>query len=274
MRVTVAPSPPQSRSYKALRDHTAIGRHLAGVIAADPRMRGLVLDVGCGADGPTIEHYFDMYKLPARLDGVDPAPTVAGNPWVTRSWSGEFERCDIPVDTYDALVSINVVEHVARPTEFLRQALRVLKPGGVFYAVTPNAVHPFPPCVKLIQVLGLKGRMVADKAGWNDYPAYYRLNSRSKVTRAARQAGFAAAEFHYHANIQWHQYFPRPLRFAPAVFDRLIGTRCQPMFQMLLWKLEKPGAWGGPAEVEREAERPRRAAAVASAGAAAPEVMS
>ncbi len=259
MRVAVAPSPPELCSPPMLRDHAAIGRSLAAVIAADPRVRGHVLDVGCGAGGPTIEHYFDVYKLPARLDGVDPSPDVAGNPWITRAFCGEFERCDIPADTYDALVSINVVEHVARPEEFLRQAFRVLRPGGAIFALTPNAVHPFPPCVKVVQVLGLKSRMVAGKVGWNDYPAYYRLNSRAVVTRYARAVGFAAAEFHYRANLQWWQYFPRPLRFVPAAYDLLVGARFQPCYQMLLWRLEKPGHWPGPAPVDPDPPRPRAA---------------
>ena len=53
--------------------------------------------------------------------------------------------------------------------------------------------------------------------------------------------------------------------------DALIGTRFQPVFQMLLWKLEKPGVWTGPAPVEPEPPRPRpRAASPAGATEASP----
>ena len=62
----------------------------------DQRLRGTVLDVGCGADGPTIEHYFPLYRLPATLDGVDPMPGVQNNPWIDRAWHGEFDAASIP----------------------------------------------------------------------------------------------------------------------------------------------------------------------------------
>lgn len=257
MLVSIAANPAVGKSFGQLKDHAAVGRFLASVMSADPRVRGRVLDVGCGASGPTIEHYFDLYRLPALLDGVDPMPGVENNPWVDRAWHSEFDSAPIPETHYDALLSINVVEHVANPATFLAQAFRVLKPGGALYAVTPNAVHPFPPCVRVIQALGLKEKMVKGQTGWNDYPAYYRLNSRGSVIRFGERAGFSAAHFVHHPNLQWKQYFPGPLKAFPIAFDFVLGTRVPVLFQMLLWRLEKPGQWVDDRMPPPAVKRPR-----------------
>ena len=39
---------------------------------------------------------------------------------------------------FDAVVSFETIEHVAEPAEFVREARRVLKPGGTFVVSTPN----------------------------------------------------------------------------------------------------------------------------------------
>lgn len=251
--VKQGPRSPAEGNLAAIRDHSRTGRWFAEQIAADPRLKGRVLDVGCG-DSPTISHYHAMYKLPAQLDGLDPTPAVWQNTWITRKWQGEFEKCPIPEGEYDALVSINVAEHVSDPGAFLRQAFRVLKPGGRYYSLTPSGVHPFPYCVRLIQALKLKQGMVKDQDGWNDYPAYYRLNSPSALRRYGGAAGFSGLTLIRHSNMQWHQYWPRPLRFVPWTYDMLLGTRFVPLYQSLLFVLEKPGTWTGPSPRMSDAE--------------------
>jgi SAM-dependent methyltransferase len=39
---------------------------------------------------------------------------------------------------FDAVISMDVVEHVASPLPWLNEALRVLKPGGLLFLTTPN----------------------------------------------------------------------------------------------------------------------------------------
>ena len=40
--------------------------------------------------------------------------------------------------SYDAVVSMDVIEHVVDPLPWLREALRVLRPGGTLFLTTPN----------------------------------------------------------------------------------------------------------------------------------------
>ena len=108
-------------------------RHEAGYLAALPFVSGVVVDAGCGeGDGLRV-----LAAGGCSVVGLDydagclsraPAPAV---------------RCNLvalplaPVSV-DAVVSLQVVEHLWTPDEFLAGCARVLRPGGRLVVTTPN----------------------------------------------------------------------------------------------------------------------------------------
>lgn len=46
----------------------------------------------------------------------------------------------LPDNTYDCIVSIEVLEHLENHVQFIREVLRVLKPGGTIILTTPNVL--------------------------------------------------------------------------------------------------------------------------------------
>lgn len=245
MKVTIAPPVPQFGDYAAVvREPASWQRYFADVIAADPRVRGRVLDVGC-KDRPHMEENLRLVTLPAQLDGVDPMPLVQENPYLTRRWQGFFESCpDIPAGAYDAIVSFQVVEHVEKAEAFIRAAYRALKPGGVFYATTPHAGHPFAWCVRGLDLLRIKHWFgdEDDSERINAIPTYYRLNRRGPLARMGGAAGFESLHIVYYPNIGWQYYFPKAVRFIPAAYDRLLATRIPRLAMLMLYRLEKPAS--------------------------------
>lgn len=251
MDVVFGPTPPLMGKHKALAANTdAPYEYLIRCIKDDPRLRGRMIDVGCGEwpPGPVTKVLYPLYQLAAELDGIDPFPGVKDHPWLTHAWVGDFgENCPVPSNTYDTALAINVVEHLADPLPFLRGIQRVLKPGGMFIATTPSSRHPFAWCVRAIERAGLKHAAAKRHDNVNDYPAYYRCNSTAQVTRLAKAAGFVKVSFFHHPAVNWRQHLPTALRPAGYLYDELIGIRSRGLAQQCMFILEKAGSEAGPA---------------------------
>lgn len=241
MKLTIAPPHPYLGRFDQLdRERGEATRYYIEWVGSDPRMKGRVLDVGSGGDYPTPKVVRALLEQCGQHDGVDPNPAIANHPALTERWCAPIEEAPLPAEAYDAMFSFWVAEHIRDPDRFAKQAIHTLKPGGVFYAFTPHALHPFPLAVRMLQMINLKRlakrRMIQQE---KVFPAYYRMNRLGSIARAAERAGFAAAEFHYLPSVQWDHYFPRPLRFLPNLYDRLIGVRFQRAAQVIAYRLEK-----------------------------------
>lgn len=51
---------------------------------------------------------------------------------------GDMTRSELPSDSFDIVVSVEVLEHVEEDERFVSEVCRVLRPGGLFLMTTPN----------------------------------------------------------------------------------------------------------------------------------------
>jgi 2-polyprenyl-6-hydroxyphenyl methylase/3-demethylubiquinone-9 3-methyltransferase len=101
-----------------------------------------VLDVGCGG-GYTCEF---LAKRGAIVSGIDPsaacieaAQAHAAASALTISYHiGVGEKLPFAAEQFDAVVCVDVLEHVQNPSATVAEISRVLKPGGVFCFDTIN----------------------------------------------------------------------------------------------------------------------------------------
>ncbi|HYC31687.1 MAG TPA: class I SAM-dependent methyltransferase [Gemmatimonadales bacterium] len=97
---------------------------------------GRILDVGCGT-GYFIESLRDRYEV----HGVDPSPIAVrlcrerGLDQVRLGSAYQLERCDDR--GFDAVYFLDVIEHLDDDVLALREAIRVLEPGGVVVVTVP-----------------------------------------------------------------------------------------------------------------------------------------
>lgn len=96
---------------------------------------GVLVDVGCG----TGELWRYMGKRYSRYIGVD-AARYDGFPD-----DGEFHQVDLntgraplPDECADVVVSVETIEHLENPRAFMRELVRLSKPGGRVVVTTPN----------------------------------------------------------------------------------------------------------------------------------------
>lgn len=52
--------------------------------------------------------------------------------------------------TFDAVVALELIEHLENPHHFLRQCMEMLKPGGMLLLSTPNLANPFSQALAII----------------------------------------------------------------------------------------------------------------------------
>ena len=98
---------------------------------------GRLLDVGCGA-GILLNR---MRQRGWKVDGIDldkKALNYAKNRFDLDLHCGDLAAAKFPDNSFDAVTMHHVIEHVPNPVEFLKEARRILKPGGRLVMVTPN----------------------------------------------------------------------------------------------------------------------------------------
>lgn len=120
--------------------------HMARYMFAAQSVRGcIVLDAGCGT-GYGAAHLAG--RGATRVLGVDVAAEAIEYARVHYQREnvffsvGDCTSLDFPDETFDVVVSLHVIEHVADAERYLSEMRRVLKADGVFILSTPNkAVH-------------------------------------------------------------------------------------------------------------------------------------
>lgn len=119
--------------------HGPIVRELSRVLVANPNSH--VLNVGSGP-------FFELEALPrtgARftLLDVDPravelAREIHGNKIAEAEVVEPGAPLPRPDASVDVIVSMDVIEHVLEPDPWVKELVRVLRPGGTLFLTTPN----------------------------------------------------------------------------------------------------------------------------------------
>lgn len=114
-------------------------RLLKAYVAVENEMKGHVLEVGCG-EGRGIDR---IIKNAASYTAIDKIEGVIED--LRKKYpAATFLTANIPPfhgladNTFDTVVSFQVIEHIEDDTTFLKEIHRVLKPGGRAFLTTPN----------------------------------------------------------------------------------------------------------------------------------------
>lgn len=129
-------------SDKLVSDNPIHMRLLKAYIAAKPLVGGDVLEVGCG-EGRGVEV---LLEKSASYLGIDKIGEVVEK-LKAKFPEVKFEQAIIPPfsnlkdNSFDTVVSFQVIEHIQNDKLFLQEIYRVLKPGGKAIISTPNINH-------------------------------------------------------------------------------------------------------------------------------------
>lgn len=124
------------RVSRDVTDNFVFQRSKLAYVEAAKRVQGRVLEIGTGTGygidiiAPMCSRFVTMDKTRSEELGAMPANV-------------EFKEGVVPPlpfadESFDCVVSFQVIEHIERDKEFVREVRRVLKKGGKFIVSTPN----------------------------------------------------------------------------------------------------------------------------------------
>lgn len=114
-------------------------RLLKPYVVAQEFVTGNLLEVGCG-EGRGIDWLMQNVIHYTAIDKIEPVIDILKKKYPT----AKFVSGNIPPlsafesNSFDSLVSFQVIEHIKDDSLFLKEIHRVLKPGGIALLTTPN----------------------------------------------------------------------------------------------------------------------------------------
>jgi 2-polyprenyl-3-methyl-5-hydroxy-6-metoxy-1,4-benzoquinol methylase len=189
------------------------GRHPGG---------GVLLDVGCGTGNlwAYVGNRFDAYI------GID-AVRYEGFPASGIFHGADLDALPVPVAgaRADVVAAVETIEHLENPRAFLRELVRLAKPGGWVLVTTPNQLS-------LLSKLTLVVKNQFNAFQEVHYPAHLTALLEVDLRRLAAECGLTSTAVAYSLEgrlvlTPWHYPGPLARLFPRALSDNvlLIGQR-------------------------------------------------
>jgi ubiquinone/menaquinone biosynthesis C-methylase UbiE len=143
-----------------------------------------------------------------------------------------LESLPFQSETFDAIFSEYVFEHLADPERVLQELKRVLKPSGAILILTPN-YYSYKTLAARFTPQNFHVMMGRHRYGSGQeadmYPTLYRCNTRSKFEDLAQRVGLRISDLQFVTNgPTWFQRIPGLFEIFHAfhlVIERLNRTR-------------------------------------------------
>lgn len=190
-----------------------------GQIAALIRSTDIILEFGAGRGGnisddpsPYRRQLQTLRGRCARVFGCDIDPVILENPFLDEAVVIQ-PGAPLPFanDSFDIIVSNNVFEHIADAENTATELLRVLKPGGVLCANTPNKWGYVAMSAMLVHNslhASVLRKIQPHRRAVDVFPTLYRMNTPKTIQRLFGDGAdiflyLHSAEPSYHFGNRW-----------------------------------------------------------------------
>ena len=206
----------EDADYCREQECRSINAHIALRLIKRHATGGKLLDIGCSTG-----FLLNAARLDFDTHGVEPSSWAAAHTSRRLGLNvteGFFRDGMFPAQSFDVVTMCDVIEHVGDPKGDLAAIHKILKPGGVFYLVTPN-------------IRSLSARLLGSY-WWGLRPAHLTYFSDVTMRKMLTDAGFDVVEMRSFGRIFTLDYwlgrlrnYPRPVSWIVDKFIALFGVR-------------------------------------------------
>lgn len=166
-----------------------ISDRIGAIISQFDRYRrsNKLLDIGSGAGSllnAATELGWQTYGLEVSKPAVEHTRSLGFD-----TFHGELNDARFPDNEFDVITASEILEHVADPRSLLKEAARILRPGGLVWVTTPSSS-------------GLSYRLLKTKWSMVEPPEHLHLFSHKAIFEMFKNAGFS------HIRILCHGFNP------------------------------------------------------------------
>ncbi|MFO7889329.1 MAG: class I SAM-dependent methyltransferase [bacterium] len=156
-----------------------------------------ILDAGCGTGyGSAIRHFKSIKKNGCDIDKDFACKKYLDN-WICCS----VEELSFKAETFQAVTSNWVLEHVEKPQKTIDETYRIIKNGGYFLFRTPNI---FNYAILLSHLTSTRFHnkirrlnVKSEEAHVDNVPTYYFANTKRRLKQYLEKSGFDIIELDY-----------------------------------------------------------------------------
>lgn len=187
---------------------------LRDLVAEEIPSGGSALDLGCGHGNFILDELKGHFTQTVGLD-VD-EQVAAHNTSVEKVLYGNADQIPLPDESINTVLSLWVMEHVENPDLVFGEIARVLKPGGHYAFVTPNAqalivqlrtLVPYKLARKLV-------RKLYGRAEEDTFQIQYRANTMHDLEAFAQKYGFDIVYLAQNADPSYTSFDPISYRLS------------------------------------------------------------
>jgi SAM-dependent methyltransferase len=185
MELTVNISPPNKVLYE--RAYPGLHAEILEHFLARVKTRGAVLDLACGTGAWLARLQRNGFRDVVGMDrgkddyGLDPATFIHTN--LDGPFSAAVGR------TFDVITAMEIIEHLESPAAFLREARKLIKPGGYMFVTTPNVE-----CIQGRLRFLLRGQLRAFEVDDSADPTHISPLVSTLLPRLTERSGWAIQE--------------------------------------------------------------------------------